>query len=163
TSPAPGNVAGTVTVTASATDDVGVAGVRFTIDGVLLGVEDTSAPYEVAWPTDGLPNGPHVVTAIARDAAGHETTASVNVMVSNDVTAPAVSLTSPAPGNVAGTVTVTASATDDIGVAGVRFTIDGVPLGVEDTSAPYEIAWPTAGLANGPHVVTAIARDAAGR
>src|SRR6185503_765100 len=139
TSPAAGTVAGTVTVIASATDDIGVAGVQFSVDGALLGAEDTSAPYEIAWPTAGLPNGPHTVTAIARDAAGHETTTSVSVGVLNDTTAPSVTLTSPAAGDVAGTLTVTASAADDIGVAGVQFSVDGVLLGAEDTSAPYEI------------------------
>ena len=39
-------MSGTVTVTATAADDVGVAGVRFLLDGVALGAEDTTAPYE---------------------------------------------------------------------------------------------------------------------
>src|SRR6185503_20542586 len=106
------------------------------------------------------PNGPHTVSAIARDAAGHETTASVNVTVLNDVSAPTVALTSPGAGTtIAGPVTVAATAADDIGVVAVLFTIDGAPYGAEDISEPYELAWFTAGTPNGPHTVSAIARD----
>jgi glucose/arabinose dehydrogenase len=77
--------------------------------------------------------------------------------------APSVVLTSPAAlaDNLAGTVTVTATATDDTGVAAVEFQVDGLPL-AEDTAAPYEAALDTAGHAAGQHVVRARSRDAAG-
>ena len=39
--------------------------------------------------------------------------------------APTVSLTSPAAGQVAGTVAVTATATDNVGVTSVQFLLDG--------------------------------------
>src|SRR5205823_2802516 len=62
-----------------------------------------------------------------------------------DTTAPSVSLTSPVGGMVlAGSVTVTASAADNVGVAGVQFLLDGQPLGAEDTAAPYAFSWNTA-------------------
>ena len=68
----------------------------------------------------------------------------VSVTVTNDTTAPTVALTSPAAAaRVSGTVTVTATAADDVGVAGVQFLLDGAPLGAEDTTAPYELAWDT--------------------
>src|SRR5439155_6335070 len=72
TTPSSGaTVTGVVTVTASASDDIGVAGVQFTLDGVInLGAEDTVAPYEVPWNSVTVPNGSHVLAAIARDAAG---------------------------------------------------------------------------------------------
>src|SRR5205085_1220710 len=157
-------VSATVTVTATAADDMGVAGVQFLLDDVPLGAEDTTAPYELAWDTATVANGAHTLTAVARDAAGHQTTASaVSVTVTNDTAAPSVTVTSPAAaGNVSATVTVSAMAADDIGVAGVRFLLDGMPLGEEDTTAPYEPAWDTATAANGAHTLTAIARDAAG-
>ena len=66
---------GTVTVTATASDDIGVTSVQFLLDGAPLGVADTSAPYEAAWATIDHVNGGHTLTAVARDAAGHETTA----------------------------------------------------------------------------------------
>jgi glucose/arabinose dehydrogenase/PKD repeat protein len=79
-------VSGTVSVTATASDNVGVLGVQFKLDGKVLGAEDTVAPYATSWNTTVVPNGSHVITAVARDAAGHATTASsVTVTVSNTI------------------------------------------------------------------------------
>lgn len=81
----------------------------------------------------------------------------------NDVTTPTVSITSPASGaTVSGTITVQASATDNVGVVGVQFKLDGSNLGSEDTAAPYEMSWNTNLATNGAHTLTAVARDAAG-
>ncbi len=162
TSPAAGSVSGTVTVAATASDDLGVTGVQFSLDGAPLGTEIGSAPYEIAWDTGTMSNGAHELTVVARDAAGHTTTATLSVTVANDSAEPTVSITSPAAGAVAGNVTVAAAASDDVGVVGVQFAIDGVPLGAEDTAAPYEASWNSATAANGAHVITAVARDAAG-
>ena len=150
-------------MTATASDDVGVTSVQFLVDGAALGEADTTAPYEVAWPTDGATNGAHTLTAVARDAAGHETTSTISVAVLNDTAAPTVTITSPTNGTtLGGTVTVTASAADDVGVTSVQFLVDGAALGDPDTTAPYEVAWPTGGLPNGAHTLAAVARDAAG-
>ncbi len=43
-------------------------------------------------------------------------------------------------------MTVTATASDDVGVTSVQFLLDGAALGEADTAAPYEVAWPTAGV-----------------
>jgi len=86
TAPSAGaTVSGTLTpVTATATDDVGVAGVQFKLDGSNLGTEDTSSPYSIIWDTTGASNGSHTLSAVARDAAGNTATSSgVTVTVSN--------------------------------------------------------------------------------
>ena len=167
----PGNgqtIAATVTVTAGASDNVGVAGVQFRLDGVNLGAEDTSAPYSISWNTTGTANGSHALTAIARDAAGNRTTsAPVTVTVAHapppDTTPPTVSITSPGNGQtVRATVTVTASASDNVGVVGVQFFGDGTPLDAEDITPPYSISVDTTASSNGSHVLNAVARDAAG-
>ena len=81
----------------------------------------------------------------------------------SDTTPPTVSITSPASGaTVSCTITVTATASDDKGVAGVQFRLDGVNFGAEDTAAPYSATWDTTSTANGSHTITAVARDAAG-
>ena len=78
-------------------------------------------------------------------------------------TAPAVTMTAPVGGStVAGSITVRATATDDVGVLGVQFLVDGALLGSEDVVAPYELTWNTTTAANGPHTLSARARDAAG-
>src|SRR5207245_5220197 len=135
----------TITVSANAADNIGVAGVQFLVDGAPLGAENTSAPYAVAWNTAGVADGSHTLTATARDAAGNTvTSAAVNVTV--DKTPPTVAITAPSAGTaVTGTITVSANAADNIGVAGVQFLVDGAPLGAENTSAPYAVAWNTGG------------------
>jgi hypothetical protein len=164
TAPAAGsNLRGTMDVTANASDNVGVVGVQFRVDGANLGAEDTAAPYAISWNTTTVTAGSHTLTAIARDAAGNVTTsAGVTVTVDN-AAAPTVTMTAPAAGStVAGSITVSAGASDNIGVVGVQFRLDGANLGAEDTVAPYAISWNTTTVANASHTVTAIARDAAG-
>ena len=59
-----------------------MTGVQFLLDGVALGAEDTTAPYSVVWNTTTATNGPHTLSARARDAAGNlATSAVVNVTV----------------------------------------------------------------------------------
>ena len=165
TSPASGaTVSGTVTVTASASDNVGIAGVQFQYNGINFDAEDVFPPYSATAYTNNVPNGSYTFTAVARDAAGNRTTsAPVSVTVSNDATPPTVALTSPASGaTVSGTVTVTADAADDIGVVGVQFQHDGTNFDAEDTTAPYAATAYTNNVPNGPYALTAVARDAAG-
>jgi hypothetical protein len=81
-----------------------------------------------------------------------------------DTTAPTVAVSAPANGaTVSGSsVTVSATATDNVGVTGVQFKLDGANLGAEDTSAPYGMTLNTTALADGAHTLSAVARDAAG-
>ena len=163
TAPAAGTVTGTINVTANASDNVGVVGVQFLLDGVNLGAEDLASPYSVSWNTTTATNGTHTLTARARDAAGNITTsAGVIVTVNNDTQAPTVSITAPAAGTVLGTINVNANAADNIGVVGVQFLLDGANLGTEDIAAPYTVSWNTTTIADGNHTLTARARDAAG-
>jgi hypothetical protein len=77
-------VSGTISVSATATDNVAVSGVQFKVDGGNIGAEDTSSPYSVNWDTSSATNGAHSVTAVARDAANNSTTSTaVSVSVSN--------------------------------------------------------------------------------
>jgi len=165
TSPSAGaTVSGAITLAANASDNVGVAGVQFQVDGNNNGPEATAAPYSAPWNTVNATNGSHTIAAIARDAAGNSTTsAAVTVTVLNDTTPPSVSISSPAAGaTVSGTVTVTANATDNVGVAGVQLKLDGANLGAEVTSAPWQVAWDTTTAQSGSHSLSAVARDAAG-
>src|SRR5262249_27813846 len=167
TAPAPGStVSSTVGVSATASDDRGVGGVQFKVDGANLGAEAAAAPYNVSWNTTTAANGAHSLTAVARDAAGNSTTsAPVSVTVSNvDSTPPTVSITAPANGATVARTSVTGSATapDNVADVAVRVLRDGANLGAEDTATPYSIAWNTAAVANGVHSLTARARDGAG-
>src|SRR5207244_7872848 len=108
-------------VSANASDNVGVVGVQFKLDGANLLTEDLTPPYSVLWKTTTTSNGTHMLTAVARDAAGIQATSpAVSITVNNpDITPPSVSITVPSGGStVAGTITVSATASDNVGVAG---------------------------------------------
>ncbi len=65
------NLSGSVTLSATASDNVGVSGVEFQVDGVQVGAIDTSAPYGVSIDTTLYASGQHVLRARAHDAAGN--------------------------------------------------------------------------------------------
>ncbi len=155
-------VAGVVSVTADATDNVGVTKVEFYVNGVLKAT-DTGTPYLFSWDTTALTPGTYTLSTKAYDAAGNVgQSQTVTVTVANDLQAPAVSLTSP--GNnltVSGTVSIAANATDNVGVSRVEFYLNNSLLGATNM-APYAYSWNTKGVANGVYNVTAKAYDAAG-
>jgi Concanavalin A-like lectin/glucanases superfamily/Bacterial Ig domain len=80
-----------------------------------------------------------------------------------DTTPPTVSIAAPANGAaVAGIAAVSASASDDVGVAGVQFMLDHANLGNEVVSAPYSQQWNTRTANAGNHSLAAVARDFVG-
>lgn len=159
-------VAGTVNLTAGATDDGGVASVEFLVDGVAVGT-DLTPPYAAAWNTASASNAGHVITARAIDRAGNATTsAGLDVNVDNSG-APTVSITAPTGGSVSGSsVSVTANAADDLAVTRVEFFMDDYIIG-SDTAAPFAVSWntldPNLVAFDGTHVITARATDSGGR
>jgi hypothetical protein len=81
---------------------------------------------------------------------------------STDTTAPSVSITSPVNGStVSGTLTISANASDNVGVSKVEF-YRGSTLIRTDTGAPYTASWDTTTIANAGYDLTAKAYDAAG-
>jgi RHS repeat-associated protein len=155
-------VAGVVTVTATASDNVGVTVVKFYLDDVYK-AQDTSSPYTWDWDTTQYENGGYTLTAKAYDAAENEgVSAPVDVTVSNqpDTEPPEVTLTAPADEAIvsASSVSVTATATDNVWVTRVEFYIDDV-LRSTDTTSPYSWTWDATTLGNGPHSVKATAYD----
>ncbi len=154
-----------VTVSATASDNISISGVQFKLDGSNLSTEDTSTPYVVTWDSTGVADGAHVLTAVARDTSSNYATSTITVMVNNaDATAPTVSMTAPSNGatTIGAAVTISATASDNVAVAGVQFQLDAANLGVEDTTAPFGLSWDSTAVADGAHTLRAIARDAAG-
>ncbi|MGC1606034.1 MAG: Ig-like domain-containing protein, partial [Candidatus Acidiferrum sp.] len=104
-------------------------------------------------------------TAVATDTSGNTaTSAAVTIIVNNAAnTSPTVSITAPANDTiVGGTITVSASVTDNVGIASVQFLLDGADLGSKVTSAPYSVLWNTTLASNGSHALAAQATDLAG-
>jgi hypothetical protein len=74
-------VSGFVDIAATASDPSGVAGVTFLVDGDVVST-DTAAPYaHSGWDTSFLGSGPYVISAVATDLLGFQTTATRTVTV----------------------------------------------------------------------------------
>jgi chitinase len=163
TSPANNStVNGIVSVTASGSDNVGVTKVEFYVNGALVAT-DTATPYVYSWNTSALATGLYVLMTKAYDAAGNiGQSGNVTVTVVNDSVAPVVSLTAPGNGStVNGTVTITASASDNVGVSNVEFYLNGTLLFASNVS-PYTYNLNTTSLINGSYTLIAKAYDNAG-
>ncbi len=179
-------LSGSVTLTTTPSDEVGIARIEFAVDGVVVGSPggpNAGGPYQpntplnggtsfsITWNSATVANGSHVLTAIAYDATGNRgTSPPVTVAVNNtattpaDTTPPTVSISAPATNAIVSghAVRLGALASDNQAVASVRFRIDGVDIGSPDTNAPFNFDWNSTTAANGSHAVTAVATDASG-
>lgn len=151
---------GTITLSATASDNVGVGKVEFYVDGALVGT-DTAAAWSMPYDSTTLVNGSHSLTAKAFDAAGNSTTSTaVTFSVSNvvaDTTAPSVNASE---SGTSGTITLSATASDNVGVGKVEFYVDGALKGTDATS-PYSMTLDSTTLTNTSHTLVAKAYDAA--
>lgn len=166
TSPTSGaTVSGTLSVSASASDNVGVTSVRLLVDGAVVGTA-TSAPYNFSWNTTALANGTHMLQTTAYDAAGNIGLSAIVTVTVNNLTASslAVAVTNPMNGSIVPRnqkVTVSASATDNSKVTRVEFYINNNLLGTV-TTAPYNYPWKVPAKNNASYKVQAKAYDALG-
>lgn len=77
-------VSGNQTITANASGAQPIAQVQFKLDGANLGSPDSTSPYSTPWETAMVPNGNHIITAVATDTSNLSTTSSpVTVNVQN--------------------------------------------------------------------------------
>ncbi len=125
-------VSGTTSVTASASDNVGVTKVEFYLDGVLKST-DTTSPYSWSWDTTTATNGSHSLTSKAYDAALNVgTSAAVGVTVSNGV-----------PVNIGGWTLIQANATLNYTIpAGTTIPSKGYVIVARNaTKAAFQTFW----------------------
>jgi hypothetical protein len=153
---------GSIALSANASDNVGVTKVEFYVDNVLKATS-TSSPYQASIDSTTLSNSTHSLVAKAYDAAGNVGTSSaVSFSVSNstggDTTPPTVSASE---SGSAGTITLSANATDNVGVTKVEFYVDNV-LKSTSTATPYQSTLDSTTLSNSTHSLVAKAYDAAG-
>lgn len=163
TSPTGGNVSGTVALSASASDNVGLAKVELYVDGVLRGT-DLYAPYTGSWDTTGAAVGSHSLSCKAYDAAGNVGTSAPVTVTVPDTIPPVVYISDPADGStVSGTVTVQVFANDNVRVTKVELYAGSVLVGSSTALGPvFTFYWSTAGWTNSAYWLTAKAYDAAG-
>ncbi|HVS79992.1 MAG TPA: polysaccharide deacetylase family protein [Candidatus Paceibacterota bacterium] len=96
-------VSGTISLSATSSDNVGVAGVQFFLDNTAFGAEDSTSPYAVSWNTASSTDGAHSVFAVARDAAGNSATSSaiaINVGNSTGTSTPPTGTSTPPTSNL---------------------------------------------------------------
>jgi subtilisin family serine protease len=165
-------VSDVVTVDVQASDDFGVTSVDFFVNGTFVATdtqEDPANPYiyRFAWDSTEVSDGPHKLTAKAKDAAGNVGSArEVSVTVANqqDTVKPTVTLSNPKSGasfTTGSSVSVSATASDNVGVANLSVYAGSKLLcSVAATSA--SCSWSLSGVAAGTYVISATAKDAAG-
>lgn len=166
------SVSGLATVNISASDNVGVTKVELRVNGSLLGT-DTTAPYTFSWDSTKVANGMATLQARALDAAGNAASStSVAVNVANtaaavaDTTPPKVSLISPTPSatvNKKGSLTITATASDNLGSSGLKQVLyidNKLMTSVSGGSLSY--SWNLNKVSSGAHTIKVVAIDAAG-
>lgn len=113
--------------------------------------------------TNLSPGTTYYFMVIVKDAAGNKAGYSMAVQATAaipDTQAPTVTLNSPADGAViAGSVQLSATATDNVGVQFVTFFVNGTALGAAISTPPYSMTWNTMLVADGVHTLRAEAVD----
>lgn len=162
TLPQPGAViSGVVTVTAEASDAMsGITSVTLYMDGQAQ-ITLNQPPFSFTLNTSMFASGLHTITVRAKDRAGNESEASLNVTIDN--VAPIVAITAPVSGAVvSGLITVSVQANDAIsGVASVSLYVDG-QLQATLTQPPFNFPLNTLLFASGSHTITARGVDNSG-
>jgi chitinase len=161
-------VSDTVSILASASDNIAIDRLELYVDGNLYSTLNQS-PWRFSWDVTGYISGStHSIYIIAYDTNQNQTTSTivgvtVQTQVIEDLTPPTIFLSSPAAGAIVeGTTTIVAEANDNISVSNVEFYIDGNLVGTDNT-VPYEYIWDTSSLQPGSlHTMFAKAYDGAG-
>ena len=155
-------VTGSITFSATATDNTAVNMVYFVIDGMIYNTV-LYPPYFTVLNTGGYSNGAHKFMVIAYDNAWNEARQEITVYINNvDTTPPTVTITNPASGaTVSGTINIDVRSYDANVVKKIEYYADGALIGTVTTlthpDAFYyaSIAWNTASLPNGSHTIVA--------
>jgi glucose/arabinose dehydrogenase len=135
-----------------------VVSMKRTLDVVSPQLVGTTTYTFSAWSDGGASNHrintPNVATTY---------TAAFVPVAGGDTTAPVVSVTAPVGGDVvSGTTTLSASASDNVGVTQVKWYVDAVEVAHDSAGPPWSHPWTTTSVADGTHKIFVKARDAAG-
>ena len=162
-------VSGLLAVDVNASDNVGVSRVDLYVGGAaepLTANTPVNGTYRFSVDTLALSDGPLNLRAEAIDAAGNKGVLTRSVTVGNDTVAPVVAITNPLAGSkVSGTISVTASAQDNLNqLVQLSLKIDGAVVATS-TSGTISHSWrvcPNSKNCKGTATLTAEATDAAG-
>jgi hypothetical protein len=117
----------------------------------------------LAVPTDHnvLPPGFYMLF-ISNGAGVPSVSRIVQLVETLDTQAPTVSVSAPAAGaSISGSVQLSASASDNVGVTSLQFMLDGAPVGARLATGPWSTTWDSSTVPAGPHTISAQGWDAA--
>ncbi len=156
-----------VTISANASDNVGVTKVEFYVNGVLLASVNGAGPYSTPWNTTALTNGSYALTTKAYDAAGNVGTSStVTVTVNNpDTTPPSVptGLTATAASSTKVNLSWAASTDSGLNASGMdHYVVERGGVAIANVAAPATTYSDTTVAASTTYSYNVVAVDKAG-
>jgi hypothetical protein len=117
-----------------------------------------STAYEFSAWSDGGPSGHEITTPTVQTVYSASF-----ARVAADTVKPVVSVSEPIAGAVvSGTTNLAATASDNVGVAAVKWYVDKREVASDAVGPPWSASWTPTSLADGPHQIFAKARDPAG-
>ncbi len=159
-------------VSVEAEDFWGVADVVMFVDGVPFAT-DTRTPYRFVVAADSMGSGDHELSFVATDLAGNASDpAAVTVYVTGSSrtgqgSLPEIAFKSPVSGSlVTEDTTINATVSAGVSLAYVEWLIDDVSVFVAPISGSSSLVtyrWRISGVEPGPHTITLVVTDAAGR
>jgi hypothetical protein len=151
----------TTNISGVSSDNVGVTKVSWASNAGVSGTAIGTTNWSIN--NLSLQKGLNVFTVQAQDLAGNLATDMINIISNPPVvdTVPPVVMVI-APTSTKGFIQFTADASDNVGVVGVKFMINGVATGTEARSIPYIYNWESTKVKDGTYKLSARARDAAG-
>lgn len=159
-------ITGATTLTVNASDNIAVAGATWKLDGTALAGEVTVAPYSLPWTPSQSDNGSRTISVVIRDTSNNTYTTSVAVTVNvpppADTTPPTMTVDSPAEAAaISGTIPVAFTCVDNNPpCASVQLRVDGVNIGVADTTFPFSVSLDTTTLSDGNREIKGYGCDA---
>lgn len=153
-----------VALVATATDNMGIKSVVFYDNDKQVAATASGSSYSATLNYTAADNGRHVIKAVATDTSGNTTESAaqtIQVDIQTDKEGPKVQISAPSAVTVAGTVTLSAEASDNVAVASVAFYDNDQPLNTA-YKAPYTATVTYTSANNGTHTVRAVATDNSG-
>ena len=145
-----GTVSGNVTLTVSATDNIGLSKAEFKADGKVLGtatMSGKSATVDFILDTENLENKAHTITATVYDTAGKASnTIDLNIVTNNENPAPIAVISGASAVGLGATKTYSASSSKDKNgdVVGYKWTVNGATVSGSTTDEEITVTAPNA-------------------
>lgn len=166
TSPHALGAPGTVVFSGTASDDVAVTQVSYTLSGATTGSGNATGTTAWSFTTPTLNAGSTTVTVTASDAASQIDSAAIVVTVP-DTIAPVLAITTPATspynGGAVATVAIAGTASDNVAVTAITYSLSGATTGSGSVTVTAAANWAfvTPILTPGATTITVTAVDAA--